>query len=45
MELASLKVQLAEESKKRQELAAIIPELVKNQDQVLKLLQTLNGNQ
>jgi len=44
-EIVSLKEELAEERKQREMLSEIVPHLMKNQDEVLKLLQTLNPEQ
>lgn len=41
-ELAVVKLELAEEKRQREQLGQVVPELMKNQDEVLKLLQVLN---
>lgn len=42
-EVSAIRIELLEERLQRENLANVIPELMKNQDEVLKLLQSLNS--
>lgn len=44
-ELGTIRADLQEERRQRESLAAVIPELMKNQDEVIKLLQSLSSTQ